>query len=157
MNYLLSLDGALEKVGDNYPRKALIEELGIIRDQHEDRDAFLTREPTDRSYRLGTDDAVGLHRYVELRNAGYPVKLAGRLATQLRNAMREHPEADQLVTVKLENGFEFTLPADTVDIRSGVNSGGRVVSATIFDCRNARERILRAIEAYEPEAEVHAV
>jgi hypothetical protein len=59
------------------------------------------------------------------------------------------------VTVKLENGFEFTVPADAVDIRSGVNSGGRVVSAMIFDCRNARERVIRAIEAYEPEAEVN--
>jgi hypothetical protein len=147
----LALDRALE-LADRYPRKSLVDELIIVRGENDNED-FLTRSATGR-FKLVIDDVAALIRYVELRSAGYPVKLAGKLATTLRAAMREHPEADQLVTVTLENGFQFTLPADTVDLTSGYNSGGYVASATIVDCRNIRARIQRAIDAYESGIEV---
>lgn len=153
MQYL-ALDRALE-LADRYPRKSLVDELIIIRGDNDNED-FLTRSPTGR-FKLDIDDVVALIRYVELRSDGYPVKLAGRLATTLRAAMRNYPEAEQIISVKLGNGFEFTLPADTVDLTTGLNSGSYVVAATLVDARNLRERVQRAIDAYEPGIEVEDV
>jgi hypothetical protein len=70
--------------------------------------------------------------------------------SRIRTAMLAAPEADQLMTVTLENGGTFTLDASTLDLSSGYSSGGYITNAFLFDVRNYRERVLRAIEAYEP-------
>jgi hypothetical protein len=99
---------------------------------------------------LSIDGGVVICGYVDLRNAGYPVKLAGTIMSRIRTAMLATPEADQLMTVTLENGGTFTLDAATLDLSSGYNSGGYITSALLFDVRNYRQRVQRAIDAYEP-------
>jgi hypothetical protein len=99
---------------------------------------------------LSIDGGVVICGYVDLRNAGYPVKLAGTIMSRIRTAMLANPEADTLVTVTLENGGTFTLDAGTVDLSSGYSSGGYVATTFLFHVRNYRERVRRAIEAYDP-------
>jgi hypothetical protein len=99
---------------------------------------------------LSIDDALILCGYADLRRAGYPVKLAGTIMSRIRTAMLANPEADTLVTVTLENGGTFTLDAGTVDLSSGYSSGGYVATTFLFHVRNYRERVRRAIEAYDP-------
>lgn len=102
---------------------------------------------------LDNEDVVILCGYADLRRAGYPVKLAGLIMSRIRTAMLATPDADELVTVTLENGGTFTLDASTVDLSSGYSSGGYITTAFMFCVRNYRERVQRAIEAYEPEVE----
>jgi hypothetical protein len=99
------------------------------------------------------DDLAAERFFMDLRACGYPVKLAGSIATRLRRAMREYPEADQLSMVALENGNRFALPTATLELTSGWSSGARVRDALIIDARNLRERMRRVIEASEPEVE----
>jgi hypothetical protein len=119
-------------------------------------DSYILRKETgedilgDERKVLTVDDALILCGYADLRRAGYPVKLAGAIMSRIRTAMLAAPEADQLMTVTLENGGTFTLDAATLDLTSGYNSGGYVTSAFLFDVRNYRQRVLRAINAYEP-------
>jgi hypothetical protein len=119
-------------------------------------DSYILRKETgedilgDERKVLTVDDALILCGYADLRRAGYPVKLAGAIMSRIRTAMLAAPEADQLMTVTLENGGTFTLDAATLDLTSGYNSGGYIAHAFLFDIRNYRQRVLRAIEAYEP-------
>lgn len=96
------------------------------------------------------DDVAATILYAVVRTAGQPVKLAGLMAARVREAMEAHPEADQLTIVTLENRFTFILPTDALDLRNGDTSGGKVVTATIVNVRNLRDRVQRAIDAYEP-------
>jgi hypothetical protein len=70
--------------------------------------------------------------------------------SRIRTAMLANPEADTLVTVTLENCGTFTLDAGTVDVSFGYSSGGYVATTFLFHVRNYRERVRRAIEAYDP-------
>ena len=147
----LSIDRALE-IADNYPRKRFIDELVEVRRATADAEDFITRSETGR-LRPNLDDAAALCGYADLIRAGYPVKLAGAIISRIRTAMRANPRADQLVTVTLQNGFSFTMPAEDVELASGFSAGGYITTALLFDARNYRERVLRSIEAYEPESE----
>jgi hypothetical protein len=119
-------------------------------------DSYILRKETgediigDERKVLSVDDALILCGYADLRRAGYPVKLAGTIMSRIRTAMLANPEADTLVTVTLENGGTFTLDAGTVDLSSGYSSGGYVATTFLFHVRNYRERVRRAIEAYDP-------
>lgn len=139
-----------------YSQPHLIDERVVIR--RECGDDIITQVPIGRPLALDIDDVAALCLYADLRNAqhSYPVKLAGLIASRIRTAMRANPRSNQLITVTLANGFGFTLPADNVDLSSGFNTGGFVSTALLVDVRNYRERVERAIEAYEPEAEDHA-
>jgi hypothetical protein len=130
-----------------YDLKKLTDDRTILR--RETGDDFLERETNGRLI-LNVDDAALLCGYADLRRAGYPVKLAGTIMSRIRTAMLATPEADQLMTVTLENGGTFTLDAATLDLSSGYNSGGYITSALLFDVRNYRQRVQRAIDAYEP-------
>jgi hypothetical protein len=136
---------------DNYPKKRLVDELVLVRRAADNGDDFISRSNTGR-LTPDIDDTAALCGYADLIRAGYPVKLAGVIMSRIRAAMRDYPEADQLVTVTLENGNRFTLPADTVDLRSGYNSGGYVTFALTADCRNLRERAQRATEVQDAAA-----
>jgi hypothetical protein len=85
--------------------------------------------------------------YVDERAAGKTVKLAGRAATKLHEALQRFPEADQLTIVTLDNGSSATLPTRDLDLSTGFISGGYVRTALTVDVRNLRLRLRRAIEA----------
>ena len=102
---------------------------------------------------LDNDDVVVLCGYADLRRAGYPVKLAGLIMSRIRTAMQANPAAAQLVTVSLQNGFSFTMCSEDIDLTGGFSAGGFITTALLFDVRNYRERVTRAIEAYEPGSE----
>jgi hypothetical protein len=85
--------------------------------------------------------------FLTLRDEGWPVKLAGALATRLWAAMQDYPRADRLTLVTMENGNRFAIPTDKLDLASGYNSGGLIREALTIDVRNRRERIERLIEA----------
>lgn len=96
------------------------------------------------------DDVAAAILYAVVRNAGQPVKAAGVMAARIREGMAAHPDADQLTIVLIETGATFTLPTADLDLRSGYTSGGFVVTATTVEVGNLRERVQRAVEAYEP-------
>lgn len=96
------------------------------------------------------DDVAATVLYALVRNAGQPVKAAGVMAARIRDGMAAHPEADQITIVLTETGATFTLPTANLDLSSGYTSGGLVVTATIVEARNLRERVQRAMDAYEP-------
>lgn len=96
------------------------------------------------------DDLAAELYFMDLRREGFPVRLAGSIATRLRAAMREHPEADQLTLVTMMNGNRFAVPTAELDLANGWTSGGPVREATMIDVRNVRARINQLVEAYEP-------
>lgn len=136
-------------VADNYRKKQLVDELVLVRRETDNGEDFISRPASGRLKTVDIDDTAAICGYVDLIGAGYPVKLAGTIMSRVRVGMRAFPQAEQLMTVTLENGFNFTLPADTLDIRSGFSSGGYVSTAHLVDVRNLRERVRRALEAYD--------
>jgi hypothetical protein len=96
------------------------------------------------------DDVAALDFYAQQRNTGHPVKLAGVNASRLRDAMRADPDADQLTLVVQANGNHFACPTAGLDLSSGFHSGGCILTATMVDVRNLRDRVQRAVDAYEP-------
>ena len=93
------------------------------------------------------DDIAAERWFMDLRAEGYPVRIAGTLASRLREAIRLHPAADQLTLVTLNNGNRFALPADTLDLTGGFTSGCAVREAVMVDARNLRERVKSLIDA----------
>ena len=87
------------------------------------------------------------HYFLTLRGEGWPVKLAGAVASRLWDAMQANPTADQITFVSLANGNRFALPTDKLDLSSGFNSGGTVRDALTIDVRHLRARIAGLIEA----------
>lgn len=138
------------EIADDYPPSHLIDERVTVR--RECGHDFLTQVPAGKALVLDLDDAAALCGYADLRRAGYPVKLAGTITGRIRAAMRDYPDADQFVSVMLENGNTFTLPAEMLDLASGYNSGGYIVTATLIDVRNLRERVRRATEVEDAAA-----
>ena len=92
------------------------------------------------------DDIAAERWFMDLRAEGYPVRIAGALASRLRSAMRLHPDAAQLTLVTLGNGNRFALPADTLDLTGGFTSGCAVREASLVDVRNLRERVQSLID-----------
>lgn len=93
------------------------------------------------------DDMVAELFFLDQRADGYTVKIAGRVATRLRDGMRGAPEADLITVVRLENGSTFTAATADLDLSSGYTSGSFVRTALTIDVRNYRERVRRLIEA----------
>lgn len=146
---LMTLAKACEDIAA-YDLKKLSDDRTILR--RETGHDFITRADNGRIV-LDHDDVVALILYADLRRMDHPVKIAGVLASRIRAAMRDHPDAHQLVCVTLENGSAFTLPAEMLDLSSGYNSGQFLLTATLVDVRNLRQRVQRAVETYEPESE----
>lgn len=92
------------------------------------------------------DMAAGLD-FIDGRKAGQTVKLAGIAASRLRRGMLDHPTADQLTVLTLENGYTSIHPTASLDLSTGYVGGGYVATATMIDVRNLRARIQRAIDA----------
>jgi len=148
----MTLDRALA-IADSYPRKRFVDELVEVRRATADAEDFITRSATGR-FAPDIDDAAALCGYADLIRAGYPVKLAGTIIGRIRSAMRDNPDAWQLVTVTLENGSSFTRDIAKLDVfKTGYTSGSYITTALLFDARNYRARVMRSIEAYEPEVE----
>jgi hypothetical protein len=93
------------------------------------------------------DDIAAELFFIDHRKGGYSVKIAGTLATRLRAGMREHPEADQLTLITMENGATSALPSDSVDLSTGFISGSFLHTALVVDVRRLRQRVQRLIEA----------
>lgn len=94
-----------------------------------------------------TRDGLATEDYfLTLRREGWPVKLAGALATRLWEAVQVQPLADQLLLVTMENGNRFSAPAGSVDLTSGYTSGSLTREALLIDVRNLRERAQRLID-----------
>lgn len=148
----MTLDRALA-IADNYPRKRFVDELVEVRRATADAEDFITRSGTGR-FIPDLDDAAALCGYADLIRAGYPVKLAGTIISRFRSAMRDDPDALAVVIVHLANGSSFTRDLAKLDVfETGYSSGSYITTAMLFDARNYRERVLRSIEAYEPEGE----
>lgn len=96
------------------------------------------------------DDQAAHLYFMDLRKDDHPVKRAGSIATRLRDAMRDHPGADQLTLVTMQNGNRFAVPTPDLDLATGWTSGGFVRDALTIDVRNLRARIQKLIEAHEP-------
>ena len=135
-----------------YDQKKLIDDRTLLR---RDMEADFITPPAMGRLTLDVDDAAALILYADLRKLGQPVKFAGLFASRIRGAMRDFLDADQLTTVTLENGSTFTLPSALLDLSSGYGSGGYIVTATLVDVRNLRDRVRRALNIYEPEGEAH--
>lgn len=103
-------------------------------------------EPVANQFLYGVPELVALDRQQTRIAEGWPMKLAGEEAHRLYSAMIEHPQAERLALVTLENGFRFALPADQIDLASGYSSGAPVREALTVDARNLRARIVRLIE-----------
>lgn len=97
-------------------------------------------------HRYGINELVALDYQMVKRAEGYPIKLAGEAATWLYNAMVQHPEADRLALVSLDNGNRFAIPAAAIDLSTGYSSGAAVREALVIDARNLRARIGDMIE-----------
>lgn len=93
------------------------------------------------------DQAAVALFYLDARKAGQTVKVAGALATRLHGGMLDHPSADQLTALTLENGSTSIMPTNGLDLASGYVGGGYVATATMIDVRNLRARLRRAIDA----------
>jgi len=93
------------------------------------------------------DDCAAAFAYTDLRKTGQTVRVAGATAKRIREAMRDYPAADQLTVVSLLNGLTLTHPAADLDLTTGYVSRGFILSATMFDLRNLRERVRQAIAA----------
>jgi hypothetical protein len=144
----------LAKVCDDiaiYDLKKLTDDRTILR--RETGFDFIMRADNGRLI-LDHDDAAAVTGYADLRRAGYPVKLAGSIMARIRAAMLDDPDEPQHTVVLLGNGSTFNLPSSQLDLTTGINSGSYVVAATLVDVRNLRERVQRAIDAYEPGIEV---
>lgn len=131
----------------NLDQKKLADDRTILR--RETGTDFLSPPVNGRTL-CDRDDVAALALYAELRRAGQPVKVAGLMASRVRDAMLIDPEADQLTTITLTNGSTFTRPTSGLDIGSGFHSGGHILTATIVDARNLRDRVQRAIDLYQP-------
>jgi len=103
-------------------------------------------EPFAGQHRYGVNELAALDYQLCLRREGWPVKLAGALATRLHTAMLQHPAADRLALVTLANGNRFAMPAESVNLSTGYSSGAPVREALVIDVRNLRERIKDMIE-----------
>lgn len=148
---LMTLARACDQDFANYDLKKLIDDRTILR--RETGEDFLTPGDNGR-LALDIDDAAVLCGYADLRRVGYPVKLAGLIMSRIRTAMQANPGVAQLVTVSLQNGFSFTMSSEDISLTSGYSAGGYITTALLFDARNYRERVQRAIEAFEPDGEV---
>lgn len=85
--------------------------------------------------------------YLDQRKAGQTVKVAGAAAARLWSGINDHPTADQLTALVLENGSTSIHPATSLNLDSGYVGGGYIATATLIDVRNLRARIQRAIDA----------
>lgn len=150
---LMTLAKACEDIAA-YDLKKLTDDRTILR--RETGQDFITRESSGR-LTLDQDDVAALILYAEMRRAGQPVKFAGVFVSRIRAAMRDYPDADQIISATLENGSSFALPADGVDLTSGYTSGSYLLTATLIDVRNLRQRVQRAVDAYEPGIEAENV
>jgi hypothetical protein len=131
-----------------FPSKNLIDDRVLIRRETGGLD--IITPPAIGRPALDIDDAAALILYAEMRRAGQPVKVAGVFASRVRAAMRCYSDANQLVSVALENGNSFALPAEMLDLTTGYMSGHYLLTATLVDVRNLRARVRRSIDAYEP-------
>ena len=98
-------------------------------------------------YTCDGDDCAAAFAYMDDRNAGLSVRVAGARAKRLREAMAKYPDADQLTAVTLLSGLTFMQPTTGLDLTGGYVSGSYVQTATMFDVRNLRDRVQKAVEA----------
>jgi hypothetical protein len=149
---LMTLARACEAEFADYDLKKLTDDRTILR--RETGLDFLTPGDNGR-LALDLDDVAALCGYADLRRSAirYPVKLAGSIMARVRAAMRDYPDEPQFTVVQLANGSVFVLPTSMLDLSSGFTSGTYLLAATIIDARNLRDRVQRAVEAYQPESE----
>jgi hypothetical protein len=93
------------------------------------------------------EDMVAELYFMGLRAERYTVRIAGALASRLRRAMNDYPEAPLLALLTLENGNRLAMPIDRVDLLQGYNSGCTIRETLVVDVRNLRARLDRMIEA----------
>jgi len=93
------------------------------------------------------DQAAVALFYLDQRKANHTVKVAGAAAARLLRGINDHPTADQLTALMLENGSTSIHPTASLDLSTGYVGGGFVATATMIDVRNLRARIQRAIDA----------
>lgn len=133
-----------------YTNRKAAEILGRCRKTQNDdkKTGNLPFEPTaNEGYRWDPSRLVAARFYLDQRDAGLTVKLAGQAATRLWQGMLDYPEAEQLTVVTLENGSKSILPTVEVDLATGYLSGGYLAHALVIDVRNLRARVQRAIDA----------
>lgn len=101
---------------------------------------------TDAQAGCDDDDDASLQGYAVLKNAGFPVKLAGSIMSRVRAKVRDYPDEPLQTVVLLANGSSFVIPTSMIDLSSGYTSGSFVVCAMTIDWRNLRQRAREASE-----------
>lgn len=114
--------------------------------QHDKATKALGFAPTANDPFWTFDQIVAALFYLSQRESGLTREQAGRLATRLYGAMRDHPTADQLTLVTLMNGSSTFHPTDSLDLSTGFVSGVCVETAFMIEVRGLREMATRAIE-----------
>lgn len=144
---LISFERAAVEIAGFPSIKPLVDASYNLKKETGGEEDFIERHHQGPAVRLSVDATALICGAKHLVDAGYPLKFAALIMSRVRTAMQEHPDANQFVNVTLENGFNFTIAADTVDLSSGFNSGGYVSHFVTIDIRNLRERVRRAMEA----------
>ncbi|WP_375403457.1 hypothetical protein [uncultured Sphingomonas sp.] len=91
-------------------------------------------------------DLIALTLFTQFDGAGYPARLAGRIAQEIRDALTTEPEAE-FVTLR-HNGPErsYTAPGVHFDPEVTKLSGLPILFTQIFDLRNTRALVRLMIE-----------
>lgn len=117
----------------------------------------LIKFPVNRFERTLVDDGVTLALYVSLRRGGQAVKGAGIIATEFRAAMRQFPDADELIAYKLSDGSSFIRPSGDKGYAAHARAGCVPVFELVINVRSLRAYVVNlaggsVVEAAQPES-----
>lgn len=91
---------------------------------------------------------IAMKIYQEFLELGCKPRDANKLASRFQDALDQYPNEERLTLFKLENGATRILPSKGLDLSTGFNSGGYVLSAIEFSILNIREIIEKKLAAH---------
>ncbi len=146
MHFRCTFDQAARIAGLN--KKKLSDDRCIMRREF-GRD-FLPTARIGQPLLCSMADCVALMLYADFRRDGYPVKVAGVIASHFRAAIREFPNADQLTAIKLSNGATFVRPTDDKRLEAEFRAGRHIATELTINIDDLRERVRRGAESRHP-------
>lgn len=106
------------------------------------------KPPRGKASRSTLGDLITMKIYQELLELGCKPRDANHLASRFQDAMDQYPNEERLTLFKLENGATRILPSKELDLSTGFNSGGYIVSGIEFSILNIREIIEKKLAAH---------
>jgi hypothetical protein len=106
------------------------------------------KPPRGKASQSTLGDLIGMKIDQELRELGCKPREANQRASRFLDAMDQYPNEERLTCFKLENGATRILPSKGLDLSTGFNSGGYVVSGIEFSILNIREIIEKKLAAH---------